>query len=97
MAAEAAHDSILISSSSTEETRKASVGPSNGPLSNLQHQKWRIERSNLLNIAKICVKMLIEASLSAGGTSRVLTEECSVLEQFFVVMEHILRHGLKGL
>ena len=94
MAAEAAHDSILISS--TEETRKTSVGPSNGPLSNLQQQKWRIERSNLLNIAKICVKMLREASLSAG-TGRVLTEECSVLEQFFVVMEHILRHGLKGL
>lgn len=59
-------------------------------------KKYQIERSNLLNIAKICIKTLIDTTLSVG-TGRVLTEESSTLEQFFVVFEHILRHGLKGL
>jgi len=59
-----------------------------------QTKKWNIERSNLLNIAKICVKTLIDTSLTAG-TGRVLTEESPQLEQFFIVFEHIVRHGLK--
>lgn len=59
-------------------------------------KKFQIERSNLLNIAKICIKTLIDTTLSVG-TGRLLTEESSTLQQFFVVFEHVLRHGLKGL
>ena len=29
-------------------------------------KRWTIERSNLLNIAKICIKSLIDNSLTAG-------------------------------
>ena len=59
-------------------------------------KKYQIERSNLLNISKICIKTLIDTTLSVG-TGRILTEESSTLEQFFVVFEHIVRHGLKGM
>ncbi|XP_065072280.1 RUN and FYVE domain-containing protein 2-like isoform X2 [Rhopilema esculentum] len=55
--------------------------------------KWKIERSNLLNIAKICIKTLIDASLKNG---RTLSDDFTPLHQFFVVMEHVFRHGLKG-
>ncbi|XP_065653572.1 RUN and FYVE domain-containing protein 2-like [Hydra vulgaris] len=61
----------------------------------LSERKWQIERSNLLNIAKICVKTLIESSLSAK-TGRVLTDDFSPLLHFFVIIEHILRHGMKA-
>ena len=81
-------DSIIIS----EEVEK-SGGEIINP-NNLVAKRWRIERSNLLNIAKICIKNLIDNSLSAG-TGRVLTEDFPNLEQFFIILEHILRHGLK--
>ncbi|XP_033124545.1 RUN and FYVE domain-containing protein 2-like isoform X2 [Anneissia japonica] len=52
-----------------------------------------VERANLLNIAKLCIKALIESALEEG---RILDDEHIPLQQFFVVMEHILAHGLKG-
>lgn len=55
---------------------------------------WKIERNNLLNVAKICVKTLIDGSLKRG---RTLDEHFPPLKQFFIVMEHVLKHGLKGL
>ena len=52
-----------------------------------------VERANLLNMAKLSIKGLIESALSFG---RTLDSDYPPLQQFFVVMEHCLKHGLKG-
>ncbi|XP_028651787.1 RUN and FYVE domain-containing protein 2 isoform X3 [Erpetoichthys calabaricus] len=51
-----------------------------------------LERANLLNMAKLSIKGLIESALSFG---RTLDSDYPPLQQFFVVMEHCLKHGLK--
>ncbi|KAM9470140.1 RUN and FYVE domain-containing protein 1 [Clarias gariepinus] len=51
-----------------------------------------IERSNLLSMIKLSIKVLIQSSLSLG---RTLDSEYQPLQQFFVVLEHCLKHGLK--
>ncbi|CAH1794975.1 unnamed protein product, partial [Owenia fusiformis] len=51
-----------------------------------------VERANLLNITKLIIKELIDSSLSQG---RMLDDDHVPLQQFFVVMEHVFRHGLK--
>ncbi|EDO29707.1 predicted protein [Nematostella vectensis] len=53
---------------------------------------WKTERLNLLNIAKLCIKTLIESALEVG---KVIGEEHEPFQQFFVIIENILRHGLK--
>lgn len=52
-----------------------------------------MERTNLLNMAKLSIKGLIELALSFG---RTLDSDYPPLQQFFVVMEHCLKHGLKS-
>lgn len=52
-----------------------------------------IERSNLLSMMKLSIKVLIQSSLSLG---RTLDSEYPPLLQFFIVLEHCLKHGLKG-
>ncbi|KAG7465139.1 hypothetical protein MATL_G00172950 [Megalops atlanticus] len=51
-----------------------------------------VERSNLLSMMKLSVKVLIQSALSLG---RSLDSEYPPLQQFFVVLEHCLKHGLK--
>ncbi|KAH0629821.1 hypothetical protein JD844_012227 [Phrynosoma platyrhinos] len=51
------------------------------------------ERSNLMNMMKLSVKVLIQSALSLG---RTLDSDFPPLQQFFVVMEHCLKHGLKA-
>lgn len=51
-----------------------------------------IERSNLVNICKLVVKELLEQSLRYG---RMLDSDHLPLQHFFIVLEHVLRHGLK--
>ncbi|XP_048044306.1 protein RUFY3 isoform X4 [Megalobrama amblycephala] len=52
-----------------------------------------IERLNLMNMAKLSIKGLIESALNLG---RTLDSDYAPLQQFFVVMEHCLKHGLKS-
>uniref|UniRef100_A0A671UBN0 RUN and FYVE domain containing 1 n=1 Tax=Sparus aurata TaxID=8175 RepID=A0A671UBN0_SPAAU len=52
-----------------------------------------IERSNLLSMMKLSIKVLIQSSMSLG---RTLDSEYPPLQQFFVVLEHCLKHGLKA-
>lgn len=52
-----------------------------------------IERSNLLSMMKLSIRVLIQSSLSLG---RTMDSEYPPLQQFFVVLEHCLKHGLKG-
>lgn len=55
--------------------------------------QWKVERLNLLNIANLCIKNLIDSALKLG---RVIGDEpFEPFQQFFVVLESILRHGLK--
>ncbi|XP_048461542.1 protein RUFY3 isoform X2 [Rhincodon typus] len=51
-----------------------------------------IERLNLMNMAKLSIKGLIESALNLG---RSLDSDYAPLQQFFAVMEHCLKHGLK--
>lgn len=53
-----------------------------------------IERLNLMNMAKLSIKGLIESALNLG---RTLDSDYAPLQQFFVVMEHCLKHGLKSM
>uniref|UniRef100_A0A8C5Q207 RUN and FYVE domain containing 2 n=1 Tax=Leptobrachium leishanense TaxID=445787 RepID=A0A8C5Q207_9ANUR len=52
-----------------------------------------VERTNLLNMAKLSIKGLMDSALSFG---RTLDSDYPPLQQFFVVMEHCLKHGLKA-
>uniref|UniRef100_A0A8B9CUT5 RUN and FYVE domain containing 2 n=1 Tax=Anser brachyrhynchus TaxID=132585 RepID=A0A8B9CUT5_9AVES len=62
-------------------------------LSDIQRDKDTDAKiSNLLNMAKLSIKGLIESALSFG---RTLDSDYPPLQQFFVVMEHCLKHGLK--
>ncbi|XP_025023275.1 RUN and FYVE domain-containing protein 1 isoform X3 [Python bivittatus] len=51
------------------------------------------ERSNLVNMMKLSIKVLIQSALSLG---RTLDSDFPPLQQFFVVLEHCLKHGLKA-
>ena len=51
-----------------------------------------VERANLLNVSKLIVKELIDSSMAHG---RMLDDDHEPLQQFFVVLEHVLRHGLR--
>ncbi|XP_012144175.2 RUN and FYVE domain-containing protein 2 isoform X1 [Megachile rotundata] len=69
--------------------------PSPPPLqhvSRLSRDPVIIERSNLVNISKLIVKELIETSLKYG---RMLDSDHMPLQHFFIVLEHVLRHGLR--
>ncbi|NXC16753.1 RUFY1 protein, partial [Corythaeola cristata] len=50
------------------------------------------ERANLMNMVKLSIKILIQSALSLG---RTLDSDFPPLQQFFVVLEHCLKHGLK--
>uniref|UniRef100_A0A671U7A2 RUN and FYVE domain containing 1 n=1 Tax=Sparus aurata TaxID=8175 RepID=A0A671U7A2_SPAAU len=65
--------------------RNPSQGSAANPMS--------IERSNLLSMMKLSIKVLIQSSMSLG---RTLDSEYPPLQQFFVVLEHCLKHGLKA-
>lgn len=51
-----------------------------------------IERANLLSVFKLVIKELIDSSLAHG---RMLDDDHVPLQQFFVVLEHVLRHCIK--
>ncbi|XP_067053656.1 RUN and FYVE domain-containing protein 2-like [Acropora muricata] len=66
---------------------------SSAPPESKREAQWKVERLNLLNIANLCIKHVIDSALNLG---RVINDEYfEPLQQFFVVFESILRHGLK--
>ncbi|KAM8973906.1 RUN and FYVE domain-containing protein 1 [Pelodytes ibericus] len=50
------------------------------------------ERINLMNMVKLSIKVLIQSALNLG---RSVDSEYPPLQQFFLVIEHCLKHGLK--
>ncbi|XP_018784656.1 PREDICTED: protein RUFY3 isoform X3 [Bactrocera latifrons] len=63
-----------------------------GEWSNHPRDPAEIERSNLVNICKLVVKELLEQSLRFG---RMLDSDHLPLQHFFIVIEHVLGHGLR--
>ena len=53
----------------------------------------KVERLNLLNIANLCIKNLIDSALKLG---KVIDESFEPFQQFFVMLESVLRHGLRS-
>ncbi|CAM4581891.1 unnamed protein product [Lepidochelys olivacea] len=72
--------------------RSGSAGAAVGSRWGAVKDPTAVERANLLNMAKLSIKGLIESALSFG---RTLDSDYPPLQQFFVVMEHCLKHGLK--
>ena len=67
---------------------------SSAPSESKREAQWKVERLNLLNIANLCIKHVIDSALNLV---RVINDEYfEPLQQFFVVFESILRHGLKS-
>ncbi|XP_066156266.1 RUN and FYVE domain-containing protein 2 isoform X1 [Euwallacea fornicatus] len=75
-----------------ESIHKVLSPPSPEPVPLFGRDPAVIERSNLVNISKLVVKELIEQSLKYG---RMLDSDHMPLQHFFIVLEHVLRHGLK--
>ncbi|XP_039395477.1 protein RUFY3 isoform X5 [Mauremys reevesii] len=73
----------------------SSPGPASGQDRAGPHPNYLManERMNLMNMAKLSIKGLIESALNLG---RTLDSDYAPLQQFFVVMEHCLKHGLKA-
>ncbi|KAJ7327230.1 hypothetical protein JRQ81_016989 [Phrynocephalus forsythii] len=74
---------------------EAEPGQHRGPGGSSSHPNYLManERMNLMNMAKLSIKGLIESALNLG---RTLDSDYAPLQQFFVVMEHCLKHGLKA-
>uniref|UniRef100_A0AAY4CPB7 RUN domain-containing protein n=1 Tax=Denticeps clupeoides TaxID=299321 RepID=A0AAY4CPB7_9TELE len=75
------------------EGTSAACGPPSVPGGPDPKDPIAIERLNLMNMAKLSIKGLIESALNLG---RTLDSDYAPLQQFFVVMEHCLKHGLKS-
>ncbi|XP_059506677.1 RUN and FYVE domain-containing protein 1-like isoform X3 [Stegostoma tigrinum] len=69
---------------------KASSSDNTMTKNNNEHMKN--ERVNLMNMMKLSIKVLIQSALNLG---RTLDADFPPLQQFFVVMEQCLKHGLK--
>ncbi|XP_005921998.1 protein RUFY3 isoform X2 [Haplochromis burtoni] len=74
------------------ELNDISLTPDPEPVHEDPKDPIAIERLNLMNMAKLSIKGLIESALNLG---RTLDSDYAPLQQFFVVMEHCLKHGLK--
>merc|ERR1719192_1540816 len=75
----------------TPELERITYYP-NYPVGPRERDPVLIERSNLVNISKLVVKEVIESSLKFG---RQLESDHIPLQHFFIVLEHVLRHGMK--
>ncbi|XP_030579338.1 protein RUFY3 isoform X2 [Archocentrus centrarchus] len=74
------------------ELNDISLTPDPEPVHEDPKDPIAIERLNLMNMAKLSIKGLIESALNLG---RTLDSDYAPLQQFFVVMEHCMKHGLK--
>ncbi|MGH0116775.1 UNVERIFIED_CONTAM: hypothetical protein FKN15_051501 [Acipenser sinensis] len=65
----------------------------NNPPKKAVKNHMAVERSNLLNMMQLSVKVLIQSAVSLG---RSLDSHSPPLQQFLVVLEHCLKHALKA-
>ncbi|CAH2085500.1 unnamed protein product [Euphydryas editha] len=86
------HDMEMQDSFTRQSDNDAITSPDDPMHSLMARDPVVIERSNLVNISKLIVKELIEQSLRYG---RMLDSDHLPLHHFFIVLEHVMRHGLK--
>ncbi|XP_039750207.1 protein RUFY3 isoform X3 [Pararge aegeria] len=86
------HDMEMQNSYTAQSDNGAMTSPDDPMHSLMARDPVVIERSNLVNISKLIVKELIEQSLRYG---RMLDSDHLPLHHFFIVLEHVMRHGLK--
>ncbi|CAG9579797.1 unnamed protein product [Danaus chrysippus] len=86
------HDLEMQDSYTRQSDNGAITSPDDPMHSLMARDPVVIERSNLVNISKLIVKELIEQSLRYG---RMLDSDHLPLHHFFIVLEHVMRHGLK--
>ncbi|CAH0723764.1 unnamed protein product, partial [Brenthis ino] len=86
------HDMEMQDSYTRQSDSGAITSPDDPMHSLMARDPVVIERSNLVNISKLIVKELIEQSLRYG---RMLDSDHLPLHHFFIVLEHVMRHGLK--
>nr|XP_034828328.1 protein RUFY3 isoform X4 [Maniola hyperantus] len=86
------HDMEMQNSYTAQSDNGAIASPDDPMHSLMARDPVVIERSNLVNISKLIVKELIEQSLRYG---RMLDSDHLPLHHFFIVLEHVMRHGLK--
>ncbi|KRF78634.1 RUN and FYVE domain-containing protein 2 isoform X4 [Drosophila virilis] len=99
-AAAAAASEVIDGTTTYPETPQTVATVSNAPVGSSAQPKRKkpardtaeIERSNLVNICKLVVKELLEQSLRYG---RMLDSDHLPLQHFFIVIEHVLGHGLR--
>ena len=90
-----------MASASLEEEDELNFGKllvrtfsASAPPDSKREAQWKVERLNLLNIANLCIKNLIDSALKLG---QVINDEYfEPFQQFFVVLESVFRHGLKS-
>lgn len=80
------------SESWTSQTSASGSKDEGGSPTKLARDTVAVERTNLVNICKSVVKELLEQSLRFG---RIVDSDNIPQQHFFIVLEHILRHGLK--
>lgn len=61
-------------------------------ISQLQ-QQCVVERSNLLNLTKLIVKALVEASMRGGQSP---SDTSPAVKHLFIMLEQVMSHRLKG-
>ncbi|XP_033163428.1 protein RUFY3 isoform X6 [Drosophila mauritiana] len=85
---------VPVAPDTVESANASSPSPSKLKAKRLKRARdtAEIERSNLVNICKLVVKELLEQSLRYG---RMLDSDHLPLQHFFIVIEHVLGHGLR--
>ncbi|XP_032597532.1 protein RUFY3 isoform X3 [Drosophila grimshawi] len=91
-AAAAAAAAATTAASQQQHKNVGLIGGTLADWSHLSRDTAEIERSNLVNICKLVVKELLEQSLRYG---RMLDSDHLPLQHFFIVIEHVLGHGLR--
>jgi hypothetical protein len=56
-------------------------------------QSFQLQRKNLIHLLQLCVQRLVETGVQL---CHQLDDSHEALSQFCVVMDHVMRHGLKG-
>ncbi|XP_041122265.1 RUN and FYVE domain-containing protein 1 [Polyodon spathula] len=102
LARKASESLTSVSGSALRSAAAVSVGLSgkqqparseNNPPKKAVKDHMAVERSNLLNMMQLSVKVLIQSAVSLG---RSLDSHSPPLQQFLVVLEHCLKHALKA-
>lgn len=81
-----------VLSTATQLNQETAKSNTTTPARRMKKDTMAVERSNLLSVCKMLIKDLIDSSLKKG---RMIDDNHEPFQQFFIVIEHILMHGIK--